>query len=374
MQANIKAMVVFAILFSGVYSISSRENARPVLSKYLVKETRPEVMGPISSLFEVIAKRSDGYEIILPANLSQELLDITNQVELLEKDISNEVSFQQNELLFNEAYHSFSEVQAELRNLEATYPQSAAYFEYGMSSEGHPLLGLKISDNVNDDELDEKQIMLTAATHGDELITTEVLLKLSEQLLALSQTNPRFKALVDGAQIFILPVVNPDGFTNKYRYEEGRDPNRSYPYPGNESVQPTTSIRQLIKFVAGQKITHSIDFHAYGEMVMYPWAYTYASVPEPDRLIFDDLAKKMSAANSYRYGPISKVIYVAKGSSADYYYWQHNTYAMAVEIGRNKAPHPNEIPKAVNSQAESTWRFLETAVQQKKAQAILLEP
>jgi hypothetical protein len=60
------------------------------------------------------------------------------------------------------------------------------------------------------------------------------------------------------------------------------------------------------------------------------------------------------------YGPISEVIYVAKGSSADYYYWQKKTKALAIEVGRAKAPPAQQIPAYTEAQAEATWRFLES--------------
>jgi hypothetical protein len=94
-------------------------------------------------------------------------------------------------------------------------------------------------------------------------------------------------------------------------------------------------------------------------MVMYPWAYTYSSVDEKDSQIFHPLTQSMAATNSYAYGPISKVIYVAKGSSADYYYWKKKTIALAVEVGNSKAPHPSQIPAYTEEQAEAMWRFIE---------------
>jgi hypothetical protein len=78
-----------------------------------------------------------------------------------------------------------------------------------------------------------------------------------------------------------------------------------------------------------------------------------------DRMTFDTLADKLAEGNGYAHGPIATTIYVAKGSSADYYYWKHKTTAFAVELTTNKAPAVSQIPNVVNEAREMTWGFLE---------------
>jgi carboxypeptidase T len=202
--------------------------------------------------------------------------------------------------------------------------------------------------------------MLTAATHGDEIITTEILLNLVEKLLAGYDVDARLKNIVDKNEVYFIPVVNPDGFTRRQRYEGGRDPNRSYPYPEDESIESTPSIAALRAFFHSRPIVGSIDFHAYGEMIMYPWAYTYDHIEAADKAQFHAVTEHMAKTNGYAYGPISEVIYVAKGSSCDYYYWKKKTKALAIEVGSQKAPPPQQIPAYTLEQTEPTWRFLES--------------
>jgi predicted deacylase len=154
-------------------------------------------------------------------------------------------------------------------------------------------------------------------------------------------------------------VVNPDGFTATRRYDGPADPNRSYPYPERETATPTPSIAGVIRFFSTHDVKASIDFHAYGELIMYPWAYTHTLVEPAAHSRFDALTAKMAESNRYTYGPISDVIYVAPGSSADYYFWKKGSLSLGIEVGREKVPSPSEFPDYFTSQEESTWRFLE---------------
>jgi hypothetical protein len=201
--------------------------------------------------------------------------------------------------------------------------------------------------------------MLTAATHGDELITTEVLIRLVDKLVAGYGNDKRFTQIIDNHDLYFVPVLNVDGFIATRRFDGNIDPNRSYPYPGHEKVVPTPSIAGIIKLYETIKPLGSIDFHAYGELIMYPWAYTDVPVKDPYLIKFDTLTASMSQTNQYTYGPISEVIYVAPGSSADYYFWKSSSISLGIEIGQSKIPDPAKFPIYVKSQEESTWRFIE---------------
>jgi predicted deacylase len=209
----------------------------------------------------------------------------------------------------------------------------------------------------------ESQVMLTAATHGDELITVEVLLALTERLVAGDGISPRLTSILNSRLIHIVPVVNPDGFSSQDRYEGDTDPNRSYPAPGREKNRPTPSIAALIRFFQATPIKASVDFHASGSLVMYPWAYTDDAIEDTaagKAAEFSQLAANMAAQNSYRSGQISRILYPAVGSSCDFYFWKKQSRSLAIELGSEKVPHPSEIPEYIESQVESTWVFLES--------------
>ncbi|MEK6554849.1 MAG: M14 family zinc carboxypeptidase [Bdellovibrionota bacterium] len=352
------ALVMAASLVSG-----DSGSLDTVLSSYRVYNLPDETLKTVASKFEITRRLNDkvntGFEVIVPVSQRRAFLELAPEALLVERDISLEVMNVKFLSGIENGYKSFEQVMEQLYQLTQSHPDIAQLIEYGKTPNGHPLVALKLSDNVATDE-DEPELMLTAATHGDEIITTEILLNLIDQLVAGYKVDPRLTKMIETREIYFIPVVNADGFVKVQRYDGMSDPNRSYPYPENPTARPTPSINALINFFNSRNFAGSIDFHAYGEMIMYPWAYTYAQVENKDMAIFNPLTQKMAQTNSYKYGPISKVIYVAKGSSADYYYWQKRTIAIAIEVGHSKAPHPSQIPSYTAEQAEATWRFIES--------------
>lgn len=256
-----------------------------------------------------------------------------------------------------EGYRNFSRVQSDVKKLERQFPQRVKTIPYGKSQKGNPLFAVKISDNVEKDE-NEPQILITAGTHGDELITVEVILGLMEKLLK-SKEDPRLQKIISNLEIYFIPVVNPDGYLNQERLENGADPNLSYPYPNKPNNKPTPSIKALIQFYESKSFVGSLDFHAYSELIMYPWSYSMDSIDQDQLQMFDDLARRMAEKNNYSYGQISRILYTAEGSSVDYYYWKKKTKAFAIEIGRHKSPIHFVIPKYTEEVTDSTWVFLE---------------
>ena len=201
--------------------------------------------------------------------------------------------------------------------------------------------------------------MLTAATHGDELITTEVLLNLTGELLTGYGQDTRLTKILERIDLFIIPVVSPDSFEARQRYVQRMDPNRSYPWPDKPNNKSVDVIESMMDFTNKMKFTASLDLHAYGKLIMYPWAYTKKAPDASDVVTFRDLMVSMSKENLYKTGQISTAIYVAEGSSADYFYWKNGTKAIAAEIGREKIPHWNKIPVITNESREMIWTFLE---------------
>lgn len=361
-----KIMTKFAILITALFALFALtgQAAETVLSSYLIPAGDRAQLEQISRFFDLEHKSERGYEVILPASQAAFLLSLAPRATLLEKDVSAAIAaqlrgFDAAQFRAEHRYHSFDEVQAWMRSIQNSHADIARVVQYGTSRGGRPLTALRISSDPEDSP-GRPQVMLTAATHGDELITTEVLMHLAEQLARGNGNIDRMSRIVQSKIIYIIPVVNADGFAGRNRYDGNADPNRSYPFPGNHNVTPTPSIKALIDFFHSKNIAASIDFHAYGEMVMFPWGYTRAHIDPAPFARMSALTRSMAELNRYEHGPIAEVIYVAQGSSADYYFWKKATLGIAVEIGHSKVPNPSSFPAAFTSQEESTWRLLES--------------
>jgi hypothetical protein len=109
--------------------------------------------------------------------------------------------------------------------------------------------------------------------------------------------------------------------------------------------------------VADHPMAGTLDYHSYGELVMYPWAYT--DTDAADVSSFDALTQKMATPLGYTYGQISRILYSAPGSSADYYYWKFKTVGIAIEIGTEFVPPASDMPQVVQQQLEPAWEFIE---------------
>jgi len=328
----------------------------PVLSSYYVQPKDQSTMRKIASLFEVEHRHGAGYEIIVPAHRAAELLALAPEARLLEHDINAKYDRLNGDWM--KGYHDFTSVESHLRRIVAEHPEIATLEEYGKSKEGRPLFVLKLSDNVAQDET-ESEVMMTSSTHGDELISVEVLFGILDALVAGYGNDTRITRMIDEHELFFIPVVNPDGYTRKSRYANGVDPNRDYPWPNDPSKSPNECIKAVMSFFQGRDIKGSIDYHASGGMVMYPWAYTSQSVPSIDERKFASLTAKMAATNGYQHGQIPDLLYTAQGSSADYYYWKKASISLGLEIGDSKIPSSSSIPRYVKENLEAAFLFIE---------------
>lgn len=354
-----KSILISLFLLFPIFSVSESP-LRQTLSLYKITDLKS--MPAIAEKYEVTEKISDGFTVIAPLSEASELYKLSPSAQLLKADISEP---EYDRALFLQEtgldYRNWSDVQNELKTMNIENPLLTSYIEYGKSQQGRPLLALKIGAPSSDSGLHKQEIMITAATHGDEVITTEIVLNLMHRLLdGYRNQDPRMKSLVDNYDLYFIPVVNPDGYYYRLRYDNNLDPNRSYPFPKNPNARPTASIAGLIEFFHAHQFVGTLDFHASGKLVMYPWAYTDQSIPEENKIPYDQLAQAMTEKNHYTYGQISQVIYVAQGSSADYYYWKNKSKAFAIEVGTSKEPVPSKIAAYTEEQAEPLWKFIES--------------
>lgn len=354
-------VVVFALFFLA----QSGWALQPQISSYrLPPKVSVAQLRQVAKRFEVTGSQRQGFEVNVPVNRRAEFLLLAPQARLVLLDISAPVRtrYLQSRAGFRvgvPGYHSFAEVVRILQQTAAALPATSELITYGVSQQKRPLLALRVSNQLHTGKV-VPRVMLTAATHGDEIITTEVLLALMKEMISGKSSLSGGLGLLDELELVFIPVVNPDGFAEQNRYDNGEDPNRSYPYPEEPTHRPTASISGLVDFIEKYPIAGSIDFHAWGRMIMYPWAYTTTPLPAAAKGAFEELTGKMAKTNSYEHGQIAEVIYVAQGSSCDYYYWRWKTLALAVEMGLDKAPNPKELAQYINEQRASTQIFLES--------------
>jgi carboxypeptidase T len=252
----------------------------------------------------------------------------------------------------NGDYHSYLELEADLEALQSAYPTLARLFTIGTTLENRKITALKISDNAAQDE-DEAEVLFLGCHHAREWISVEVPFLLGKHLLENYSSDPEIRRLVDRSEIWIVPLVNPDGLeysihfyrywrknrrfnsdgsygvdiNRNYGYQWGYDNRGSSPEPGSDvyrgtapfSEPETQAVRNLF---LEKNFRTMISYHSYSQVILYPWGYTTA--PTDQDLLLHGLSAAMSSlmrpvnGRFYEYGPAAGSLYLTNGDTTDW--------------------------------------------------------
>ncbi len=266
----------------------------------------------------------------------------------------------------NGAYHSYLECEVDLRALEREHPGQAKLYSLGASLEGRAVYALRVSDNPAADEA-EPALMVLGCHHAREWISVEVPLLFARHLLENYDRDAGIRGLVDGSEIWIAPLVNPDGLEytiRAYRYWRknrrlnadgsfGIDLNRNYAYAwgyddtgssptpasdvyrgaGPFSEPETAAVRDLF---LRRDVRALVSYHSYSQTILYPWGFADAATEkeaEFDRLAAT-MAELMRAVNGrvYDYGRAASALYVTNGDTTDWAFAIKGIPALTVEL------------------------------------------
>jgi murein tripeptide amidase MpaA len=225
----------------------------------------------------------------------------------------------------------------------------------GASVEGRPIRSYELGAP------DGEPVLLTGLMHGVEVVGSMALLELAHHLAA----DPR-QELLKHARVVIVPVVNPDAFhANCVNLADGRrasrrtnargvDLNRNFPplradmpahpmggsrwrrspyYVGHCPLsEPET--RALRDVAQALRPRVAVGFHSFGELLLYPWAFT--SKPNPRRAKYERAGRAFT--RSLR-GVTYRVMqatdwYSTVGDMDDWLDAEFGTYAFTVEVSR----------------------------------------
>ena len=294
---------------------------------------------------------------------------------------------------FMGGYRTVPEMRAFLEQRAAQYPSLTRFFVYGRSWEktqdaqaGHDLFGIELT---NKQRLGPKPtLFLMAAIHARELTTSEIALRLVDYLLSNYGTDGDVTWLLDEHQIVIVPVANPDGRRlAEQGYYQRKNTNRSYNGPGEHCDDPpftfnhygvdlnrnssfewgvvnspaeqkcsptypgpsaasepeTVALEQLVRSYFPDQRGPSpgdaaplstsgilISLHSYGELVLWPWGWSYGAAPNAGQLAL--LGRKMAGYNGSTPQQASD-LYLTSGTTDDWAYGELGIAAFTFEIG-----------------------------------------
>ena len=114
----------------------------------------------------------------------------------------------------DDQYPKSKQINNQIRAIAWKYPSIFKIQEIGRGRRGKKIMMLKVSDNPQTDEV-EPEVKLIANMHGDEIVGREILVRLAEYIGAeYTKKNPEIVHLVNNAEIFLVPSMNPEGPMN----------------------------------------------------------------------------------------------------------------------------------------------------------------
>ncbi|MFC6931698.1 M14 family metallopeptidase [Actinomadura yumaensis] len=297
------------------------------------------------------------------------------------------------------SYHTFAEMQAELDAVVAAYPQIVRKVVIGKSYQGRDIVGVKISDNVATDE-NEPEVLYISNIHARERLTAEQTLDLIATLTKGYGSNSRITNLVNGREIWLMPMVNPDGqvydmtsdtqpgrMWRKNRQPAPTDLNRNFPYkwgccggssgnvnsetyrgPSAESAPETKVLTNFVRsrVVGGkQQLKLFLDIHADAAMVLWPFGYTYndtaPGMSADEAATHQAIGRDLASSNGFTPGQSSD-LYITDGTTDDWTWGDQRIFSFTIEVaGGSFYPSPSRIDSLVAGTRESLLRLTEYA-------------
>ena len=313
-------------------------------------------------------------------------------------------------------YFTYSKMTDLFHNLRKNHSDIMSLTSVGRTYEGRDIWMVKLSDNVDMNE-DEPGVLLMGAHHGNEKPSFEVLIFFIQHMIenygkgnidndddgqinedpidgldndddGLVDEDPsedRVRGVIDNTQIFLIPMVNPDGVEANSRKNcapnygsfglkkkitsYGVNLNRNYGYdwylycvfpmkyhflmnamdfsfnyrgPRPFSENETRAVKN---FVVSHDISIYLSYHSYSEVIFYPWMH--ASKPSPDEDLFVSIGENMSRINEYRL--ITGGNYIIPryggtlGTSENWLYGERGILSFTMELCKEFAPSDPDI-------------------------------
>lgn len=292
----------------------------------------------------------------------------------------------QQQTVADPSYPTYEDIYTELQTFAAQYPDLMKVERIGNTQKNHnPIWAVKISANVNETE-DEPAVMFMAGHHAREPVGMQVCLGIIRYLLTNSHEF-QVENWLSRMAIWVVPCINPDGYeyvinqkrefpwwrknlrdnnnngvfepeidgvdlNRNYDFnwtEGGRGETRSWYYRG-ESSGSESETKAIMDLAERERFVVAIDYHSFGEVVMFPWAL---EMRPPDEMIIKNvaitLARKLKKHKSDRTYDIVH-LNGKSGQSANWLYANLRSLSLIVEVGKEFFPERKVLEELVAAQ------------------------
>ena len=253
-------------------------------------------------------------------------------------------------------YKDYAAITEHIAQLAKLAPDRVSLHGIGSSIDGRTIWALRIGGGG----ANATPMLINGTQHAREWIAAMTTTCVADRLVRDYDRDPKIRAFVDSTTLWVVPVVNPDGYqyswsSSRYwrknrRGGYGVDLNRNWSvafggsgsssnkrsdiYRGEYafSEPESAAIRDLAK---RERPKLAIDFHSYGQLVLYPWNYTSKRADDHDQLTAtgDAMASAIFSQHGVRYTLMSGVeLYPAAGTAQDFMYGDIGALAYTIEL------------------------------------------
>lgn len=374
----------------------------PLLVLRVMTKTRAEAQRLVNGGWDVLEMRQrdallgDALFVMGDAEVQRRLA-----AQGFEVSVAQSLGLQAPDTYFN-GYRTVVEHDAHLDSVAAAHPDLATVIDYGDSWKklqgqgGFDLRAICITkiqmgDCALNPNSTKPRFLLMAAIHARELSTSEMAWRWIDFLVSGYNADPEITALLDHNELWVVPVVNPDGRAiveqgGNSPYLQRKNANNTQ---GNCSVPPSTSSQHgidlnrnastdnwgglgtstfpcdltyrgtsgasepeqsfLQQFLANlfpdtkgparndpaDSATRGlfITLHSYSDLVLFPYGDATSSGYAPNDAQLRALAFRLSYFNNYVTGTGDEVLYATTGTTDDWVYGTLGAPSFTFEIG-----------------------------------------
>jgi Zinc carboxypeptidase/Carboxypeptidase regulatory-like domain/Dockerin type I domain len=274
-------------------------------------------------------------------------------------------------------YDAYIEI---MEGFATDYPDICEVYSIGLSGEGRELLVAHIGDDLGIDD-NEPEFFYMGQMHGNELVTSIVLMHLMDEMLQSYGSEPRIDNIINEIDLYINPLCNPDGLyaggndtvAGATRSNaNGVDLNRNHPcfedgpHPDGNEYQ-IENILQM-DFAATRNFVMSSNLHSGAEVVNYPWdtwstlhadddwwqqvSHSYADAAQEDSPASYFNGFNDGITNGYQW-------YTTAGNRQDYMNWYEHCRDVTLELSDVQMLPANQLLDHYDWNRESMLRYIE---------------
>lgn len=268
-------------------------------------------------------------------------------------------------------YPAPDEASREIEQLAARAPEVATLHEIGRSAEGRPLLALRLRGAAAGDTGARPRLLVSAQIHAVEFVAGLVARSLAERLALGYGHDAETTALLDAADVWIVPLLNPDGAARVWRRggwvglrgaratSRGVDPNRNFPHPDDTGPDRSHAARSawnaasgrpgsayyrgprplsepecaaLAALAARERFCAAVNFHSIGAVVYLPEEDGSGVASSPAFDVFRGPFQDRQPHRRYRPTPLGAVR--TRGQLDPFLWHAFGTPSVTVEVSR----------------------------------------